>query len=870
MKSIFVLALLTSVLTLACTRACRDGTVFVEIHYEGAAAYQPGVKIWTQLLVSPSPSPRSFLLIHPVASPSAVGTLEIDFPDHYPRGATLNVGVSQLRADLIWSPPVWTPVKLSSSCERVTLTVGGNLDLGSHDLTGEDLSRQPVDMGADQGPSALQCKGTVGFPDPPLAISPTCLNIGHVELADVYGNGKPALVGSVVGGVQSLTDCLSVNTSSINVYPNQGGTFAAPLSYATDNTVVAFAFGDFNGDGKLDLVTTGNNDDIAVLINKGDGTYGGFETYGMVSTATSIAVGPLDPSLRDSVVASNNFTQASTVGVSVFQNLGDGMFPSPAPEWPIAMDGADVGNSVGVADFTGDGVDDIVVTNHDTNQLFLLITRGAATFQWPSPFPVGTGPAFLVVGDVNGDGWPDVATASASDGTVSVLINDQSGGFLPRHVYPTSGVYLQLGDIDGDGFADLLASGKSVISVLRNRGDGTFLPEVLYSAAGESTNDFAIADIDGDGKPDLVVNNTGGLYNGNLAILHNYGAGKFNSNATAASAQATYPTGQGPLSVAIGDVTGDGKLDVVVANETSNDLSLLAGNGDGTFASPVPLPVGKTPRSVALGDLSGDGALDIAVANFGDDSVGVLTNDGHGHFGAQTPLAVGLGPSWVVIGDLDGKNGLDIAVANSNDNNFGVLLARSGSGFAGPATYGSGPHTNAIAVAHFYEGDALPAIVSSNGAVARNNGDGTFAVSTPQYPIAGGLSIAAGPITSTSDNVLIGETVSSGQGYVHILFPNGPDEDDIANTAADGIAVADFNRDGKLDFVVGNSLDNTVRLLYLDAATGNTFVPAGTWGVGQTPRALAAGDLDGDGRPDVVVANHDSNTISVLLNRCLP
>ncbi len=337
-----------------------------------------------------------------------------------------------------------------------------------------------------------------------------------------------------------------------------------------------------------------------------------------------------------------------------------------------------------IGDITHDGKPDIVASNYGTNQIFLLVNQGSGTFASPVPFAVGIQPNAVAIADFDGDGYADAVVYNNGDHAVGVLLNNQAGGFVGQSEYPTSGRHLATGDVNGDGKPDLLLTADSVVSVLSNNGDGTFAPEVLYSTGGTNALTLALGDIDGDSKPDVVVANSGV----NFTVLHNYGDGKFNSTATATSAQTTYATGgKSPYALAVGDVTGDQKLDLVVANMGSNNIVVLAGRGDGTFSSPSPFAVGAQPEAVALGDLDGNGSLDIAVANSGDATLGILTNDGLGHFSTQVPLQVGTTPSSVLIGDIDGKNGSDLAVANQGDGTVGVILAKSGGGFGPQVTY---------------------------------------------------------------------------------------------------------------------------------------------------------------------------------------
>ena len=235
-------------------------------------------------------------------------------------------------------------------------------------------------------------------------------------------------------------------------------------------------------------------------------------------------------------------------------------------------------------------------------------------------FATGTNPRSVAIGDLNGDGKPDLVVANYVS-TVSVLLGDGAGGF---------------------GAKTDFATGPGPISV-------------------------AIGDLNGDGKPDLVVANT---TSNTVSVLLGNGAGGF-------GAKTDFATGSVPYSVAIGDLNGDGKPDLAVAND-SKTVSVLLGDGAGGFGARTDLATGGNPLSVAIGDLNGDGKLDLAVADFGSNTVLVLLGNGAGGFGAVSGFATGSGPYSVAIGDLNGDGKLDLAVANTFSNTVSVLLNTSG------------------------------------------------------------------------------------------------------------------------------------------------------------------------------------------------
>src|SRR5215831_10388909 len=251
-----------------------------------------------------------------------------------------------------------------------------------------------------------------------------------------------------------------------------------------------------------------------------------------------------------------------------------------------------------------------------------------------------------------------ILAGSAQAQNVSFLVSGQFGA-------GPDPVSVTVGDFNGDGIQDLAVAnheaydGPDGISVLLGNGDGTFQAAINFGSGGNVASFVAVGDFNGDGVQDLVVANSGDFDSGNVSVLLGNGDGTFQ---TARSLGA----GSNPSSITVGDFNGDGIQDLAVANNgfSSDSVSVLLGNGDGTFQAAVNFGVGIRPAVVTVGDFNGDGIQDLAVANNGSNNVSVLLGNGDGTFQAAVNFGAGDRPVSVAVGDFNGDGRLDLAVAN--------------------------------------------------------------------------------------------------------------------------------------------------------------------------------------------------------------
>ncbi len=375
---------------------------------------------------------------------------------------------------------------------------------------------------------------------------------------------------------------------------------------------------------------------------------------------------------------------------------------------------------------------------------------------------------------------------------------------------------ISLALLSGTGAPQSTIFAPGVVSGLFPRADYT---------VGTGPKAVTVADLNNDGKPDIAVANS----DGTLSILLNDGSGVF---PTATSV----PVGTSLSSLAAGifnDMAGTANVDIVATDFNNNQVAILLGNGDGTFAAPVTYATGKGPVAVIAEDVNGDGHLDLAVVNQTDGTVSILLGNGDGTFAAKTDYPVGLSPTAIATGDFNADGHPDLAISNfgstniAGSNTVSVLLGSvtTPGTFDTQTTYAAGNGPAGIATADFNR-DGRPDIAVTNqtdGTVSifAGNGDGTFEAGVT-------TAVAGGPT---------------------------------------GIAVADFNGDQIPDLVVAAQTGEVATILLGNG--DDTFQAPVSVPTGNGPVAVAATDVNSDSLPDVITANNQSNSITVTLNSTL-
>jgi hypothetical protein len=616
--------------------------------------------------------------------------------------------------------------------------------------------------------------------------------------------------------------------------------FPVPTTFATGpccGSTVSVVTGDFNGDGKMDVVNIDYGSNLNVMLGKGDGTFQTPITQNIASSNIffdAIAAGDFngDHVLDVAIWAIDSNTSDSEV--HIFLGTGTGSFTTGgvfhAPNSNIFNPGP---NSLVAADVSGDGKLDLAAMT-PYNGVFIFLGNGDGTFQTPVANATVCTSACggVAVGDLNGDGKLDLAFESnnTTGGGISILLNNGNGTFGTGIYYPvaTSGVLaansVAIGDVNGDKVPDVVVSGSSVSAIVfLNQGSGTFkVNGTVGTMPAGATNNIVLADINGDKKLDIVMPD--GL--GDVFTFLGKGTGLF-SNGPAYPLQAA--TFGGNYLIALVDFNKDGALDLLDTNGFNNNTVSL-GRGDGSFQTNqiYAYSASLVTNNLATADFNGDGFPDTAQSLSGgaNGMVGINLGSSHGALGTASLVTASTCANnlveWVAAGDVngDGKPDLvatlqDATFAGCQNNTVAVMLGL-GTGKFRAASYYATSATAQEGIVYLVDlnGDGKLDIVTENAngtiSVLLNKGNGTYKPGTL--------------ITSIS--------AINGLGLY--------------------LAFADFNGDGKMDIAAATGANQAA--IYVLAGNGNgTFGSVVTTSLAYYPISLAAGDINKDGKQDLFV-----------------
>lgn len=679
---------------------------------------------------------------------------------------------------------------------------------------------------------------------------------------------------------------------------------------------------DFNRDGKVDLALTNRGyNTVTVLQNDGAGNFSLAARWELTAIGTSITAGDFNRDGKEDLVVAHPFDGT----LSVFLGNGSGGACSAAPLIVGAAGCCPITDLV-TGDLNADGSPDLILAR-DKMVSVLLNTTAGGTNNPPTITPAtiatltaGSGAVTATLATVSDTetaaGSLKVELTSTPAGvTLSNLTNNN--GTISAQVTVacataagTQAVGLKVTDAQG-----LSATANVQLSLAANpppalgtypavtlgAGNTTVNPSRSPSDNGTITSLTAVAQnyggavaIDAQGVVTITNNGVAGTYQVTVTATDNCGVTATTSFAftidsapppttcdtISLNAPQHIAAGSAPHGMATGDVNGDGLPDLVVANRYDTKVTLLLGTNEGgvrSFRNAASLEVGFDPRAVAIQDLNGDGKADLAVVNRSSDTVTILLGDGAGAFTAAGNYDAGNKPFSVAVGDFNSDGKPDLVVVNEGIGNLAILDGNGNGSFAAPRYFPAGAAPQPALVGDFNKDGKADVVVANfttnQVTVLLGDGQGGFA-SVRSFDTGPGWNpapLALGDMNNDGiADLLVGKT-GFRQVAVMIGFANGAFgyyTAFLAGREPASVALADFDGDGKLDAAVSGYQDNSLAVFQgngrgtYDSLKG-LYVP-----VGAQPLALLQGDFNGDGKPDLALANSGSGTVSVVLNGC--
>lgn len=566
--------------------------------------------------------------------------------------------------------------------------------------------------------------------------------------------------------------------------------------------------GDFDGDGSTDLLYS-NIDGYSVLLNDGTGSFLPPREVFVAGRLGPPIVADFDQDGRLDLAFSLQNLQL----VRIFLGDGTGGFDAageaPTPDFAWELE---------AADFDGDGDSDIAASIEYFDQVLILLGDGRGGLSAPATFPVGAYPTGLKAGDLDGDGRMDVVADCWDDG-LSILLGDGLGGFSASHTIEFAGALFAVADLDRDGRTDIVgeASDHHGFNALAIGWGAPVIgiDTIPTFSAGNQPHALGVADLNADGRDDVVVANR---LSGDVTVLRG-------DDSAGLAVVGKFPAGNRPRGVAIADFDRDGFLDVAVANPPTASVAVLRGDGSGALGPPLVMPAGSKPIGVAAGDFDEDGFPDLAAASANTPFVCLLRGDGSGGFAPPMFVQARENLGWsLVAADLDLDGHLDLAMTSGNPASVVVLWGDGLSGFAAPASWAAAAAPNSVSAGDLNSDGWLDLLVAGSSLSSfLNDGARGFAPRTD-------LLLAPGFIAAT---------------------------------------VADLDQDGAAD-VVTSALNRGFAVCRGDGLGGIESPGLLFRSPGARPAQsyfLATGDFDGDGRLDVAGSFPPRDEIAVLVSR---
>lgn len=657
------------------------------------------------------------------------------------------------------------------------------------------------------------------------------------------------------------------------------GTFKMSTYYIGDGSrPSAVVLSDFNNDGSVDIVVTNfGRGSIVAFFGNGHGSFQMSIEYPTGDGSYPVSIKATDFN-RDGwldVVTSNR--EAHNAGVF----LG---YYATVVFWQqsYSTGTSSLSYFVVVSDFNNDTNADFAVVNSAYDNIGILLGDGNGTFSDEIMFSTITNsrPQVTSVGDINNDGQMDIALCNTMTDSVTIAFGCGNGTFINQKTYSTgensSPSFTATGDFNKDGRLDLCVvnEGTSNVGILLSFDYATFkVSSTLNGDKFSIPKWIVLTDFNNDGLLDIAIANYASR---NIGIFFGHGNLTF-------SEQKTYSTGNGasPYMIATNDFNNDAIMDIAIANYDGGNIGILLGYGNGSFAEANTYSTGtkSQPNTIDFGDFNNDSYLDMVVTNRGTNTVGILLGYGNGTFAEQKTMSTGsnTGPRAVAVGDMNDDNILDLIVANEAAHNAYLFIGYGNGTFTKPTTILQGNYSfpHSVVVGYFNKDSFLDFAIANRGnnnvGVLLGYGNGSFTSQVTYSTGYNSITLTLIVVDINYDNNSDIAAVNLGTDSVSIFFGYGDGSftQQILFSAGagyqpNGVAFADLNGDNQIDFAISNLLDGSATIFLRDGS--QPFLTMATYSAGNNshPKAMAVADLNNDTNLDIIVANHDDDSIGLF------
>ncbi|CAF5118231.1 unnamed protein product, partial [Rotaria sp. Silwood1] len=621
-------------------------------------------------------------------------------------------------------------------------------------------------------------------------------------------------------------------------------------------------------------ISNRDNNTVSVLLGYGNGSFASQTTYSTGNTPSFVTVGDLNNDTRLDIVTANYRDNT----VSVLLGYGNGFFANQ-----MTYSIGTTPYHVALGDVNNDGRLDIVSPNSLGRSVSVLLGYSNQAFVKQTTLITGNGsrPMSFATGYFNSDNQLDIAVVNSGSNTMGIFLGYGNGAMADEKIVSTGAfsypLALAVADLNNDGNLDIavinaLAEEEHVLILVGN-GNGNFLSYGKYKTGVKSDPlSIVIGYFNNDSCLDIAVANRGA---DNLGIFFGYGDATFWSQTIYAAGD-----GSGPISIAVGDFNSDNRTDIAVANQKASTVGVFLAFINTSFEYNTACSTGSAahPEAIAVSDLTNDGEIDVVVGNHGTHSIDVLFRYENGSFSTKTVYSEDLTfyPACIVLSDFNNDSHLDIAIANSVGDDIYLLFGEENETFVNYTTYSTGMGSNpqSITIGDF-NNDYRPDIVVANSGTGSVgvllSGDSVDFESVRAFSTRSGSKPHGLAVGDFNNDGRLDITVAN-NGDANIGFFFGVGDGNFSNQSTvsldEGIYpqevdVGDFNNDNQLDVVVTTNMLPAPIIVLLGNGNGSFQIKM----TSGAPRAdvVRVGDFNSDGRLDIIVNNLYNKAVSVLL-----